>query len=538
MVNDKNKLNNKLKINQKKVSLQPNKHKTWLIAGISIAVIAVLVLFLYSPAKEALFGKAASIAECQAKLVTCHEDCGEMFGLDKLDACHSACDDEYAACRETIAQGKLEDPCNIHGNCLPDLYCDPATNQCNVKICQFNTDCPSLGDYVCKAGLCVREESDCANDYDDDFDGKIDCDDLDCADDPACKLTYEPITQPTPIGEPTEPKIIAVSEICNDGIDNDLDNLIDCDDPDCAGEVSTAEFVIDEVTGEKVTFQVICCQPSTLYSAGTGCSDPSAACVNNLCIFPEVCTDKIDNDFDGLTDCDDTDCLGKSCGVDKVCITSSIYGGEQDGEIRYGCCNADQCVNVEGCFDFLTPSNTAAHLCVAGDWIFCDSGHNGNKAGDYVCDSASTTWALEEAATDSDSDGIPDSEDLSPCGANAELTVKGCRCLTTYLNIDGDWSNGCEARDRDSDTILDANDNCPDTPNPSQEDADGDGTGDACEAVIPVLGDTITVDGCVDMSELLAFISDVWRPNSGTEMSNLMLVIASWRSTIGACPVS
>lgn len=36
--------------------------------------------------------------------------------------------------------------------------------------------------------------------------------------------------------------------------------------------------------------------------------------------------------------------------------------------------------------------------------------------------------------------------------------------------------------DSDSDGVLDANDNCPNTPNPDQADADGDGRGDVCDA--------------------------------------------------------
>jgi hypothetical protein len=46
---------------------------------------------------------------------------------------------------------------------------------------------------------------------------------------------------------------------------------------------------------------------------------------------------------------------------------------------------------------------------------------------------------------------------------------------------------GCEANgglsfiDSDGDGIQDADDNCPETPNPDQADADGDGIGDACD---------------------------------------------------------
>ncbi|PHN08383.1 M43 family zinc metalloprotease [Flavilitoribacter nigricans] len=55
-------------------------------------------------------------------------------------------------------------------------------------------------------------------------------------------------------------------ELCNDGLDNDGDGLVDCDDPDC----DTDPF----------------CQP----------------------VEPEICDDGIDNDGDGLIDCDDPDC--------------------------------------------------------------------------------------------------------------------------------------------------------------------------------------------------------------------------------------
>jgi hypothetical protein len=55
-------------------------------------------------------------------------------------------------------------------------------------------------------------ESDCSNGIDDDGDSYIDCDDFDCTGDAACP-----------------------AEICNDGLDNDSDGFADCDDWDCNG---------------------------------------------------------------------------------------------------------------------------------------------------------------------------------------------------------------------------------------------------------------------------------------------------------------
>ncbi|MGQ9573061.1 MAG: thrombospondin type 3 repeat-containing protein, partial [Dehalococcoidia bacterium] len=58
---------------------------------------------------------------------------------------------------------------------------------------------------------------------------------------------------------------------------------------------------------------------------------------------------------------------------------------------------------------------------------------------------------------------------------------------------DGDGLGDACDPDDDNDTILDADDNCPLVPNPSQEDMDGDGIGDAC--------DDFDGDGIVDADD-------------------------------------
>jgi hypothetical protein len=51
-----------------------------------------------------------------------------------------------------------------------------------------------------------------------------------------------------------------------------------------------------------------------------------------------------------------------------------------------------------------------------------------------------------------------------------------------FDDTDGDGIADCLDEDDDNDGIVDVEDNCPFTPNASQSDVDGDGTGDACDA--------------------------------------------------------
>ncbi len=60
----------------------------------------------------------------------------------------------------------------------------------------------------------------CDNGVDDTGNGLIDCDDPECADDPACEVLVE---------------------ICDDGIDNTGNDLVDCDDPDCVDDPACVE---------------------------------------------------------------------------------------------------------------------------------------------------------------------------------------------------------------------------------------------------------------------------------------------------------
>jgi hypothetical protein len=87
-------------------------------------------------------------------------------------------------------------------------------------------------------------------------------------------------------------------EDCTDGVDNDLDNLIDCADSDCSLDPA--------------------CQAS-----------------------PEVCGDGIDNDQDGLTDCDDSDCSSDPACQSGPCEPSGALDGSCYADGGGSCCSGE-----------------------------------------------------------------------------------------------------------------------------------------------------------------------------------------------------
>ncbi len=81
--------------------------------------------------------------------------------------------------------------------------------------------------------------------------------------------------------------------LCDDGVDNDGDIDIDCDDTDCAGSAACMESAncYDGIDNDGDTF--------------TDCDDTDCA---SQCVEAGRCDDTMDNDQDTFVDCDDSDC--------------------------------------------------------------------------------------------------------------------------------------------------------------------------------------------------------------------------------------
>ena len=82
------------------------------------------------------------------------------------------------------------------------------------------------------------------------------------------------------------------TEICDDGIDNDGDTYVDCDDWNCNGEIGDADPACSGTDG----------------GGDTGGTSGESDCSNGL-----------DDDGDGFIDCNDFDCGGDSACPDEIC---------------------------------------------------------------------------------------------------------------------------------------------------------------------------------------------------------------------------
>lgn len=124
---------------------------------------------------------------------------------------------------------------------------------------------------------------------------------------------------------------------------------------------------------------------------------------------------------------------------------------------------------------------------------------------------------------DSDGDGTPNCNDLCP-NDPLKTSPGSCGCGISDADSDGDGvancSDGCPNdplkiaagvcgcgvadNDTDGDGVKNCVDNCVNTANPTQADADGDGTGDACESNDPDCDN----DGTPDAAEIAAGAAD------------------------------
>ncbi len=337
----------------------------------------------------------------------------------------------------------------------------------------------------------------CDNGLDDDVNGRIDCDD------PACDS--------------------ACHELCIGGVDEDQDGLVDCEDPSCDG--SCVEDCTDGRDNDGDG------GPDCLDSdCDGGCAedcrdgrdndgDGGADCGDSDCDggCPETCGDGRDNDGDSLIDCLDSECDG-SCPEDCLDVR------DNDGDGAYDCDDSD-CDGgcPEDCLDGRDNDGDGTADCLdvecdGGCPEVCDDGRDNDGDGSTDCTDSNCDGGCPETCTDSrdnDGDGAYDCLDTDCDGSCVEV------CADDRDNdgdgdfdcVDEDCDGGCpedclDARDNDGDAATDCDDSdcdggCPEDCSDGR-DNDGDLSTDCldgdCDGDCPeVCTDTRDNDGDGDV---------------------------------------
>jgi hypothetical protein len=269
------------------------------------------------------------------------------------------------------------------------------------------------------------------------------------------------------------------AEICDNLTDDDLDDLSDCADPDCAsvcGEVCT-NGTDDDLDGLIDCLDDDCdglC-PENCGDGRDNDADGAIDCDDRDCFgsCPEVCGDGFDNDGDGKVDCLDEECVDPSCA--EVCSD----GRDNDGDALIDC-------DDEDCVDPVCDEN-------------CIDGRDNDADGRTDCDDPDCDGACPEVCTDgrdNDADGRVDCEDVecaAECDADGDgffnADFGGDDCDDTRFEVNPsrpEICNGDEVLDDDCDGLFDEND--PDIDALTLigwgRDDDGDGFGTSRDALL------------------------------------------------------
>ncbi|MEM7244638.1 MAG: hypothetical protein AAF533_04810 [Acidobacteriota bacterium] len=249
-------------------------------------------------------------------------------------------------------------------------------------------------EWQCSAVPPPATETLCDDGVDDDMDGAVDCDDPDCA-------------------------LSCPEADCFDGVDNDGDGRADCEDLDCADEcveMDCSDGVDEDMDGDTDCADDDCwlsCPEGECDDGIDNDADGDVDCADDDCWLscPEgECDDGLDNDMDGAVDCDDSDCW-LSCpeGECDDGMDNDMDGAVDcdDPDCALSCPEAD-------CADGVDDDGDGATDCADPDcWLSCpegecDDGMDNDGDGDVDCADEDCALSCPE---DDCADGMDDDGD-------------------------------------------------------------------------------------------------------------------------------
>ncbi len=282
---------------------------------------------------------------------------------------------------------------------------------------------------------CTQTAENCTNGIDDDGDNAVDCNDLDCSSDPACG------------GSP---------ENCTNGIDDDQDGLIDCDDQvDCSSDPSCqtggTEICNNGIDDDGLfgcdcadllgcLFDFNCLLAPTEETNCTDgqdddldclvdCADPDCATDAACGGLVEICDNGVDDDNDGAADCDDSDCAGHASCPQCSPATTIACGDNLSGDNSGGTDTfSDWGSYCSGAVDNTGPEAYYVFSHTAGGSVTVDLNISG---GDDL-----ELFVVGESSSDCNATG--DCMDYSQStGSTETITFTATAGATYYIIVDG-----------------------------------------------------------------------------------------------------
>lgn len=304
---------------------------------------------------------------------------------------------------------------------------------------------------------------------------------------------------PDPGGENT-------AALCGDGMDNDGDTFIDCDDTECCDLVSCdtstrcgqrGDAGDCTPTGEENTMAACTDGVDNDCDGNLDCRDfdcPTEACGSEENV--RACTDGMDNDNDMNTDCDDFDCRDLVVCAGEATNANCSDGMDNDGDGDTDCddenCQDEAIVVCDG----TTPTGLAEAMWPAAVMTACTDGMDNDMDGRFDCAEFSCLWNYGSCTTpdieqtnatcsdgvDNDQDGNTDCEDtrcqgegIVVCDGTTPVSVPAGEYVMRSSAICSDMM------DNDGNTFQDCNDfSCSQNPDVDQMACPGDRTDATC----------------------------------------------------------